>query len=94
MSDEAMREGPMRDKVVPDKAVPEDDFDPFASARVVSYANIGWEPDDVRQLRPSWDEPRARAFLERVETRLAAETLLAGWAALAALIAEAEEEVP
>ena len=58
----------------------------FEKAIRTSYANIGWEPSDVRRFRPEWDEPKARAFLEHVEQRLAATTLMAGWAAMDALI--------
>jgi hypothetical protein len=63
----------------------------FQMAKRQSYANVGWEPEDVRRFRPAWGEPQARAFLEAVEQRLAVATMLAGWAALEALIVEHEK---
>lgn len=55
-----------------------------------AYASIEWDADDVRMLRPRWDDARANAFLAAVEGQLAAATLAAGWAALSAMIAEHE----
>ena len=63
----------------------------FQMAKRQSYANMGWEASDVQRFRPRWTEQQAREFLERVEQRLAAATLLAGWAALEALIMEFEK---
>ena len=59
-------------------------------ARRTAYASIEWMAADVQTLRPSWNEQTAVSFLAAVEERLAAETLAAGWRALAALIAEYE----
>jgi hypothetical protein len=63
----------------------------FAMAKRSVFASIGWEASDVRRFRPHWSEQQATEFLKRVEQRLAAATLLAGWAALEALIAEYEK---
>lgn len=65
----------------------------FQRARRTTYASIGWEPDDVRVLRPEWDAAQAAAFLAAVEERLAEMTLAAGWEAMAALLAECEPPV-
>lgn len=63
----------------------------FDQAVRTTYANIGWEVADVQKFRPQWDEARCRAFLESIERQLAAATLMAGWAALDALIQQHEK---
>jgi hypothetical protein len=56
------------------------------------YATVAWTPEDVRQIRPAWDGPEARHFLEKHEAELAHIMLEIGRKVLAALIEAHEKE--
>ena len=58
-----------------------------------AYACVEWTSDDVRQLRPDWSIPQARAFLEKHQAQVAHMMLEVGWHVLAVLIEQDEREV-
>ena len=56
------------------------------------YATVGWTVEDVRHIRPAWDGPEARQFLQEHEVELAHMILEVGRKALAALIERYEKD--
>ena len=62
------------------------------ATRSKDYATVGWTAEDVRQIRPAWDGPEARHFLEKHEVELAHMMLELGQRALGALIEQHEKE--
>ena len=56
------------------------------------YASVAWTIEDVRRIRPAWDGPEARYFLEKHEVELAHMMLEVGQGVLRALIEKHEKE--
>jgi hypothetical protein len=71
--------------MTPDKRLPP----LFKNARRgTAFAAIEWTVADLRQIRPSWSEAQAAAFLKKVERQLVEATLAAGCYTLMRLLSE------
>ena len=60
--------------------------------RSADYATTAFTIDDVRRIRPAWDGPECRHFLDRHEAELAHAVLEVGRAVLERLIESHERE--
>jgi hypothetical protein len=48
-------------------------------AVIEAYAKLVWSPGDIQSLRPDWDIPRCRRFLENNQNQIRDRLCEIGW---------------
>lgn len=60
--------------------------------KIKKYAEMGWTPDDVKTIRPTWTLENCEEWLQDNERYLIERLIEIGWEAMEALITTEDDE--